>query len=278
MSMKVERKTLKFSIIINLFISIVKILGGIIWNTFTLTIDGIYTISDLLTDILAFWGIKLGRKRANKNHPLGYGRIFYIIELFMGFIGLVVGILVIYLSFLIDYQRPPFFIIFLIWGTVGLKIISTRKLFIVGKRQKSDLLIASSLESKMEAISSLGLIAIVILCQFIPKIDMIGGIFIAFLLILQAIRLIKQNIILLIGITYEDQIISNTVKKVVDKYKVINIIDISIMKSGPYYQITLTFKTQKNMKVHSLLRVQNKIKKELKAKTLGLKFIEFHLV
>lgn len=62
-----------------------------------------------------------------------------------------------------------------------------------------------------------------------------------------------------------------------DKYRVIHITDSSIMKIGPYYQVTLTFKAKKDMKVHCLIQVQNKIKKELKAKTLGLKFILFHI-
>lgn len=275
--MKLEMKALYFSMIINLFISIVKIIGGIFWNTFTLLIDGIYTASDLVTDVIALFGIKIGRRRANKNHPFGYGRIFYIIELFMGIISFIVGIIVIYLSFKIDYQRPPVFIILVILGTVLLKLFSAKRLFIIGKRRNSDLLIASSFESKMEAYSSLALIVIIILSLFIPKIDMVGGILLALLLILQSLKIIKQNINLLIGITYEDKIIEEKVRKTVDKYPVIHIIDVSIIKDGPYYQLTLTFKLKKNIKVSHLLRIQNKIKKELKAKTLGLKFIEFHL-
>ena len=62
-----------------------------------------------------------------------------------------------------------------------------------------------------------------------------------------------------------------------DKYRVIHITDSSIIKVGPYYQVSLTFKAKKDMKVHSLIRIQNKIKKELKAKNVGFKFIEFHL-
>lgn len=195
----------------------------------------------------------------------------------MGILAFLVGIFVIYLSFRIDYQRPPFMIILLILFTVLLKFISVHKLAKMGHALKSELLLVSSVESKMEAYSSIALILIVLLSQIIPKIDMIGGIFIAILLIIQAFKMIKQNINLLIGITDEDKNIQKAIKKVVDKYRVIHITDSSIIKIGPYYQVTLTFKAKKDMKVHSLIRVQNKIKKELKAKTLGLKFISFHI-
>lgn len=276
--MKLEQNTLYLSMIVNFFIALIKIVGGIFWNTFTLTIDGIYTFSDLVTDVIVVFGIKIGRKRANKNHPFGYGRVFYVIQLFMGIISLFVGLFVIYLSFEIDYQKPSFFIIFVILGMVLLKFFIARKLFLVGRKRKSDLLLASSLESRFEAYSSLALIFIILFSFIFPKVDMIGGIIIAFILILQSIKIIWQNIILLIGITYEDQEIQDKVRKVVDKYPVIHIVDISLIKDGPYYQLTLTFRPKRNMKVSRLLYVQKKIKKELKAKTLGLKFIEFHLV
>lgn len=276
--MKSEQKALFFNILVNIFVSLVKIIGGIFGNTFTLVIDGIYTISDLVTDVIAIMGIKIGRKRANKNHPYGYGKIFYVVELFMGILALLVGAFVIYVSFQIDYEKPPIGIVFLIIGLVVLKLISAKNLSVVGMRKKSELLIVSSYESRMEAFSSLGLVIIVILSQFIAKIDMIGGIVIAVFLIWQAIREIKQNIDYLIGITYEDEKIKEKVKKIVGKYRVIDMVDQVLIRDGPYYQLILTLKVKKDITVKSMLRVQNKIKKELKAKAWGLKFIEFRLV
>lgn len=275
--MKDEKKALRISILINIIVAMIKLVGGVIWNTFALTIDGIYTLSDLVTDVIAILGIKVGRKRANKNHPYGYGRVFYVIELFMGLIAFFIGVFVIILSFSISYKRPSIYVVFFILIAVFLKLGSASHLLKTGKKKSSDLLIASGYESKLEAYSSLGLIIIIILSQFIPKIDMIGGILIALLLIFQSFRTIRHNILLLIGVTYDDLKVRDKIKKVVDKYRVIDIVDVSIIKDGPYYQLTLTFKTKRDLKVKSLLRVQNKIKKELKAKNVGFKFIEFHL-
>ena len=276
--MKSEQKALFFNILVNIFVSLVKIIGGIFFFFFILFIDKIYTFIYLVTDVISLMGIKIGRKRANKNHPYGYGKIFYVVELFMGILALLVGAFVIYVSFQIDYEKPPIGIVFLIIGLVVLKLISAKNLSVVGMRKKSELLIVSSYESRMEAFSSLGLVIIVILSQFITKIDMIGGIVIAVFLIWQAIREIKQNIDYLIGITYEDEKIKEKVKKIVDKYRVIDMVDQVLIQDGPYYQLILTLKVKKNITVKSMLRVQNKIKKELKAKAWGLKFIEFRLV
>ena len=275
--MRIENKLLSFNIIINFLVSMIKIGGGIFFQTFTLVIDGIYTIGDLITDILAIVGIKYGKKRANKRYPYGYGRIFYIILLFMGIIGLFIGITVIYFSFTIHYQKPALEIIFLIFMAIILKLYSAKKLFIVGKRKKSELLLASSLESKSEAYSTLGLIIIIILSQFIPKVDMIGGILIAILLIFKSLQLISHNISLLIGNSFDDEKIKEKIKKYVDKYKVIHITNLELIQDGPYFQVIITLQAKKDIKVRSLLRIQNRIKKELKATTLGLKFIEFRI-
>ncbi len=273
-----ENNALYLSLLINLFVSILKFWGGVFFNAFTLTIDGIYTFSDFLTDVLALLGIKISKKRANKNHPLGYGRIFYVIEMFIGIIAVIVGFLIIYISVKIEYKKPSIYIIFVIILAVLLKFFSSYKLIKVGEKKKSDLLIFSGKESKIEALASLLLIIIVILSQWIPKIDVFGGIIIATLLILQAFILIYQNIGYLVGIVDNDVIIRKKIEEVVSKYKVINIVNISLLKIGPYYQVILFLKVDNKLKVNKVVLLQNKIKKELKAKSLNLKFISFQLV
>ena len=273
-----EQKALYLNILVNLFVALLKIIGGILARTFTLLIDGIYTISDLVTDVIALIGIKIGRKRANRMHPYGYGRVFYIVTLFMGVLSFVVGVIVIILSFQIDYERPPLAIIFLIIGIVFVKLISARNMKLVGNKKKCELLIVSSVESKMEAYSSLSLIIVIVLGQFIPKIDMIGGIVVALFLIFQSIYMIRQNICYLIGITYEDEGVKKKIKEIVDKYKVIHSFDITLINNGANYQLIIKTKLAKNVKVSQFLRLQAKIKKELKSKSLGIKFVYFQLI
>ena len=106
---------------------------------------------------------------------------------------------------------------------------------------------------------------------------MIGGIIIAILLIYKSLQLIFHNILLLIGNSFDDEKIKEKIKKYVDKYKVIHITNLELIQDGPYFQVIITLKAKKDIKVRSLLRIQNKIKKELKATTLGLKFIEFRI-
>ena len=84
--MKREVKVFVFSMIINFFISILKIGGGLYFNFASLISDGMQTLSDFITDIVSFIGIKVSKKRPTKSHPFGFGKMEYIINLVIGVI------------------------------------------------------------------------------------------------------------------------------------------------------------------------------------------------
>ena len=65
--MKKERKSLIFSIFINLTVSILKIIGGLFLGSYTLVTNGYYTLCDFSEEVLAFIGSLIGHKRAKLN-------------------------------------------------------------------------------------------------------------------------------------------------------------------------------------------------------------------
>ena len=77
--MKKEREALYFSILINIMVAILKLVGGFFYGSYTLITDAYYTICDFITDIIALISAKISKRRANKRFPFGYGRIEYIL-------------------------------------------------------------------------------------------------------------------------------------------------------------------------------------------------------
>ena len=78
--MKKERKSLIFSMFINLTVSILKIIGGLFLGSYTLVTTSYYTLCDFAEETLAFIGSLIGHKRANKKHKPS---ISYIHELLL---------------------------------------------------------------------------------------------------------------------------------------------------------------------------------------------------
>ena len=67
--MKLELKTLRYSMFNNLVIAIIKVLGGLYFGLGSLFADGLHTFCDFLTDVVSMIGSKISKKRPTKYHP-----------------------------------------------------------------------------------------------------------------------------------------------------------------------------------------------------------------
>ena len=64
--MKLELVTLIYSMVNNLVISLLKIVGGLTMNLGSLVADGMHTFSDFITDIVCLIGSKISKKKPTK--------------------------------------------------------------------------------------------------------------------------------------------------------------------------------------------------------------------
>ena len=61
--------------LVNLMLSIVKIIGGYFGQSAALLADGIHSLSDLISDAMVMFAIKHGSQPADEDHPYGHARI-----------------------------------------------------------------------------------------------------------------------------------------------------------------------------------------------------------
>ncbi|MBC8519055.1 MAG: cation transporter [Gammaproteobacteria bacterium] len=78
--------------VINLLLSIIKMVIGIIGNSQALVADGVHSLSDLISDVMVLYATKHGGKDADDNHPYGHGRIETIITVAVGILLIAVAI------------------------------------------------------------------------------------------------------------------------------------------------------------------------------------------
>lgn len=83
------------TIIINMILSVIKIIAGIIGKSSAMLADGIHTLSDVLTTFVVIIGLKISSKEADKNHPYGhekYEPVFAkLLSILLGATGLFIG-------------------------------------------------------------------------------------------------------------------------------------------------------------------------------------------
>lgn len=81
---KAKQKISIFSIFINLFLSGIKITGGILSGSVALTADGIHSLSDLASSLSVFIGISISNKKS-KTFPFGLYKVENLVAMISAF-------------------------------------------------------------------------------------------------------------------------------------------------------------------------------------------------
>ena len=89
---KIIVRTSIIGIIANVLLAAFKAAVGLISNSIAVTLDAVNKLSDVLSSVITIIGAKLGAKKPDKKHPLGYGRIEYLSSMIVAAIVLYAGI------------------------------------------------------------------------------------------------------------------------------------------------------------------------------------------
>lgn len=151
-------KTSIIGVVINILLAIFKAVIGIASNSIAVTLDAVNNLSDALSSFITIIGTKLGAKKPNKKHPLGYGRIEYLSSMIVAAIVLYAGItsLVESIKKIITPEEADYTIVSLIIIVVAIfvKIALGRYVKKQGEKYNSVALVASGSEALFDAILS----------------------------------------------------------------------------------------------------------------------------
>ncbi|MCK5148195.1 cation transporter [bacterium] len=80
------------SIVVNIVLSIVKIVIAVFTGSVSLIADAIHTLSDVATSVVILWSFHIAAKPADEKHPFGHGRMEAISTIVVAVILIYVGI------------------------------------------------------------------------------------------------------------------------------------------------------------------------------------------
>lgn len=283
--MKLERKIFIFTMINNLIISIIKVIGGILFSLNSLFADGIQTLSDFVTDVVCLIGSFISNKKPTKVHPFGFGRVEYLTNLFVGIFLFLVGIFIIVTSFSKEAVVPSINVLWLLLIVFILKLISILLMKYYGTKIHSHLLLTSVEESKTDLYSTAVVFLITILLQFEKSIhifkysDIIGTIFIGFVIIKTAFIIVRDNSLALIGEVDDNDEVNHKIKEVLSKYKEIEKEKIELIKYSSYYKLQLDLGFDSSLTIYEITKLIKKIKLSLlRHKDLNVKYVSIYLI
>ena len=199
---KIAIKISVFSIFCNVFLSIFKLIAGIIGMSYAMISDAVHSFSDVFTTIIVILGIKISNKKADKGHPFGHERFECVAALILSFILFDVGLIIGYTAIesLISgaYKMNEFpKLIALIAAVVS--ILTQVMLFIVArktaKKINSGALKADAWHHLSDSLSSIGsFIGILGAMLGVYVLDIIAGLVIALIILKVAVDIFIDSV------------------------------------------------------------------------------------
>ena len=162
-----NRTIIKYNIagiVMNLLLAVLKITAGIVARAHAVMLDGVNSLSDMISSLLTILSSYIAGKRGTKDHPLGYGRLEYISSFVVTVIIMYVGArtLVEAVKTIIHPHEPPEYsplVIAIMVVSLVCKIIYGTVMRKRGRRLDSDAMIMTGTESLGDALISLAILA-----------------------------------------------------------------------------------------------------------------------
>jgi cation diffusion facilitator family transporter len=148
------------STILDLALAFIKVLVGWMASSHALIADGIHSLSDLLTDLMAWFFTEIAQQAPDEDHPYGHARFETFGTMLLGGILLAVAAAIIYDSVLrilhLDEVMIPGWIALVVAAiSIAVKEWLYRISRITGERVESNLLIANAWHHRSDAFSSI---------------------------------------------------------------------------------------------------------------------------
>lgn len=191
-------------IVLNLFMSVFKIIIGILISSISVMADGVNNAFDTAASVATIVGYRLSAKPADEEHPYGHGRIEYITGVIVSIFVIIIGVQFIKSSY--DRIMNPSFVTFN-YVSLGLLLLSiVLKLWfshfnkVLGKKIESKALLATAYDSMGDVITTIVVIIPMVSGLFFSfQIDGYIGILVSLMIIFNGIKLLKETISPLIG-------------------------------------------------------------------------------
>ena len=206
-------------IISNVFLSILKIVIGVITNSIAITADAVNNLTDAGSSVITLIGFKLAEKPADAEHPYGHRRIEYITGLIVSMVITILGgqFLITSVQSLFEptetsYSTAAFVILGI---SIVVKLWQSRFYTVVGKHIDSTALIATASDSRNDVLTTAAVLVGGLISRFTGlELDGWLGCAVAIFIVKSGISLIIETADPLLGLAPDPELIKSIGRKI----------------------------------------------------------------
>lgn len=280
--MKEGKKVVISSILQNIFLAVIKILGGIYGNSRALVSDGINSLSDVGSSFGILLGIYFSNKPADEEHPYGHEKIESII-------GNMLGVFLLLTAFELgkgsvellisgEYTNTPAYTT-IIWAGISMvvKFFMYRYKLKVGMATDNSALIADAKDSKSDVYSSGGVIFGILLSIWVsPIFDIILSLIVALLIFKEGISIIFEISDLILD-KQDEKFIGEIERYLNENENIKNVHDIFMRKSGDKVFLSMHIRVPKEMTVYEAHNMIDSIREGIVLDFENVKDVMIHV-
>ena len=242
-SAKAGRKATLLGLFVNALLILLKFLAGIFGDSQALIADAVHSVSDLFTDAVVLLGIKIGRKPPDKEHHFGHARIETLASAVVG-LALIGTAVYLGIEAALNIHRhteshPTAIALIGAGVSIALKEALYRYTVLIGRRIKSQLIVANAWHHRSDALSSVAVLLGVAGTLINPAwhiLDACAALIVSFFIVKVGLDILRKTLREFTDTAPRPEIIeklmqlSRTVEGVLDAH------DLRVRTSGGFYQ------------------------------------------
>lgn len=245
----------------NLFLAIIKGIGGALSGSKALIADALHSASDIVSSVVILFAVRISHKPPDKEHPYGHGKAENIASIIVALLLIVVGIEISITSAKIFFGEAPVaptnLALIIIIISIILKEILFQYKIRLGRKYNSTALISDAWHHRSDSLSSIAVLigvgAAILGDKFnLPMLiygDAIAGIIVSIIVIKVGYDLAKESSIVILEKVLNDKDIKKYQETILS-IKGINHVDELLARThGSYVIIDLKVSVASNLNV-----------------------------
>ncbi len=260
------------SIVANVFLTIFKILFGVMFHSYSLVTDAIHSLSDVFSTIGVMIGTHFAKKEVDDDHNYGHEKYESIAGLFLGLFLLIIAgkIFLDAVSLGIEIingvpvVRPNKYALIAALVSIIVKEAMYRYTVIVANRVKSPALKADAWHHRSDAMSSFAsFIAILLSMMGFSLADPIGSIIICILIFKVSVDIMKESIDQITDKAAPDELTEAIKCKILENTGVIAISEIKTRAHASKLYVDVSITVNKDITVFDSHEIAEEIHEEI---------------
>lgn len=146
-------------IVVNLLLTIIKAIGGILAGSRALVADALHSASDVVGSVVVLFAVKIANKPPDEEHPYGHGKAEGVASIIVALLLIVVGVEISISSVKVFFGETPeapglLALIILVISILVKEVLFYYKLWL-GKKYNSSVLVTEAWHHRSDSLSSL---------------------------------------------------------------------------------------------------------------------------